>query len=84
MKTLHQQENLNSIPKDLPIYIFAGNADPVGNYGEGIINLYNTYKSLSINNSTYKLYTGGRHEMLNELNKEQVIRDTIEWFKDTL
>lgn len=81
MKTLHKQENLNNIPKDLPIYIFAGNADPVGNYGEGIINLYNIYKSLSISNTTYKLYTGGRHEMLNELNKEQVIRDTIEWFK---
>lgn len=84
MKTIHKEKNLNNISVDLPIYIFAGNADPVGNYGKGIISLYNTYKTLNIKSVTYKLYTGGRHEMLNELNNEQVMRDTIQWIKSLL
>jgi alpha-beta hydrolase superfamily lysophospholipase len=84
MKTIHKEEYLKLIPKDLPIYIFGGNADPVGNYGDGIINLYKTYKSQSIKTLSYKLYTGGRHEMFNELNKDEVIKDTIEWMVQVL
>nr|WP_245592359.1 alpha/beta hydrolase [Ectobacillus panaciterrae] len=81
-KVIHKKENLEKIPKDLPIYIFAGDSDPVGNYGRGIVDLDNTYKSFNINNVTYKLYAGGRHEMLNEINRDEVILDTINWLKN--
>lgn len=79
MKKIHKKESLNQVPKDLPIYIFAGDADPVGDYGKGIIRLYKTYLSLGILDVTYKLYHGGRHEMLNEINKDEVIQDLIRW-----
>lgn len=75
LKAIHHKENLDKIPKNLEIHIFAGSKDPVGYEGQGIINLYNLYKSLNIEKVHYKLYEGGRHELLNETNKTEVIRD---------
>ena len=68
---INKKENLNNIPKNLPIYIFAGDKDPVGKFGKGIVKLYDTYKSIGIYNLNYKLYSNGRHEMLNENNKDK-------------
>lgn len=76
--TIHKKENLKNIPKDLPIEIFSGDGDPVGEYGKGIVSLYNTLKALGVKNIKYKLYAGGRHEILNETNKEEVTKDIIE------
>lgn len=76
---IHKKENLEEIPKDLPVYIFAGDKDPVGAQGTGIVNLYNIYKGLGIKNLQYKLYDEGRHEMLNEANKDEVISDILRW-----
>ena len=81
---IHKEENLKKIPKDLPIYIFAGDRDPVGYEGKGIINLYETYKSLNIKDVEYKLYKDGRHEMLNEYNKFEVMNDIIKWIDKRL
>lgn len=78
-KTIHKEKHLKNIPKDIPIYIFAGKEDPVGNYGEGIVSLYNIYKALGLTNVNYKLYLGGRHEMINEINRDDVIQDVICW-----
>lgn len=82
MKSVHRPEFLNQIPKELPIYIFGGSDDPVGNYGVGITNLEAAYKSLGIKNVTSKLYPDGRHEMLNEINRDEVIDDVINWIKN--
>ncbi|MGL5085119.1 MAG: lysophospholipase [Clostridium sp.] len=76
---IHDIENLNKIPKNLPIYIFAGDKDPVGYEGRGIVNLYNTYKNIKIEDVEYKLYKDGRHEMLNEKDKNIVMDDIIKW-----
>lgn len=79
LKIIHKKENLKQVPKNLHIFIFAGDEDPVGNYGKGIMDLYKTYQSLGIEDVTYKLYPKGRHEMLNEINRDEVIKDVIEW-----
>lgn len=76
---IHEEENMNLIPKNLPVYIFAGDKDPVGYEGRGIINLYEKYKALNIEDLEYKLYKDGRHEMLNEHNKQLVMNDVINW-----
>ena len=77
---VHKEENLKKIKKiDIPIYIFAGDRDPVGYFGKGIINLYNSYKKIGVKDLNYKLFKDGRHEMLNEINKDEVIKDTINW-----
>ncbi|MGY0374250.1 alpha/beta hydrolase [Clostridium sp. JNZ J1-5] len=79
LKLIARKEEVNKIPKDLPIYIFSGDKDPVGNFGKGVLKLVNLYKSVGIEDLEYKLYKDGRHEMFNEINKEEVVKDLIVW-----
>ncbi len=74
-----KKKNLTTIPKELPIYIIAGEEDPVGNYGEGPKAVYEQYKELGIAEVDLKLYPGMRHEILNEIGKEEVWSDVAAW-----
>lgn len=79
IRSIHKEENMNKFRKDIPVYIFGGDKDPVGNFGKGIINLSDKLKRFGVKDVSYKLYKNGRHEMLNEFNKEEVMNDTIDW-----
>jgi alpha-beta hydrolase superfamily lysophospholipase len=79
LKEIEKKKNLSLVPKGLPIYIFSGDKDPVGKFGKGVINLNKTYKDYDIKDVTYKLYEGGRHEMLNEINRNEVMNDIVDW-----
>lgn len=81
LKETHKWENMDKIPKELPIYVFSGEKDPVGSNTKTVIQLINTYKTLGIKDVSYKFYKDGRHEMLNELNKAEVTKDVIDWLK---
>jgi alpha-beta hydrolase superfamily lysophospholipase len=72
-------EGVAKIPKDLPIFLFAGAKDPVGNNGKGVREVYELYKKSGIEDVSIKLYEDARHEMLNETNRDEVYRDNIEW-----
>ncbi len=76
---VQKQANINKIPKNIPILIFSGQMDPVGQYGKVIPSLIQKYKASGIQDITYKLYESGRHEMLNEVNRNEVIQDIIIW-----
>ena len=65
--------------KDLPVYIFSGSMDPVGDYGAGVMKVYDKYKSSGSKDVTVKIYDGGRHEMLNELNRNEVYENILAW-----
>jgi alpha-beta hydrolase superfamily lysophospholipase len=77
-------DRLAQIPKDLPMYVFAGDQDPVGGMGEGVRALVDAYRALGLTNVVVRLYEGGRHEMLNEVNRDDVQRDLAEWLDKTL
>jgi alpha-beta hydrolase superfamily lysophospholipase len=79
-KSLNKVEAFNATPKDLPMYIFSGDKDPVGEMGEGVKRVVKQYEKRGINDLTFNLYDG-RHEMLNETNSEEVKRDLLEWLK---
>lgn len=79
LKEIEKQKNMAKVPKYLPIYMFSGAKDPVGKEGNGVRNLYDSYKSLGVKDVQIKLYDGGRHEMLNEINKEEVMEDLLKW-----
>jgi alpha-beta hydrolase superfamily lysophospholipase len=65
---------------DLPVYIFAGTDDPVG--GEkGIGKLLDLYEAGGLYDVTHRLYPGGRHEMLNESNRDEVTDDVLGWIQ---
>lgn len=76
---MNNDENLNNIPKNLPIYIFGGDKDPVGAFGTGVPKSVTALNKLGVRDVTYKLYKDGRHEMLNELNRNEVTKDVINW-----
>ncbi|MDR0313007.1 MAG: lysophospholipase, partial [Treponema sp.] len=73
LKRIHQKEALERIPKDLPIYMFSGSADPVGGMGESPTALVNIYRSMGIRDLDFILYPDARHETLNETNREEVV-----------
>lgn len=74
---IHKFHHLARIRKEIPIYIFSGEEDPVGGQGKGVRSLIKTYEKLGIHDISYKLYPGGRHEMLNEINREEVMQDIV-------
>jgi len=76
---INKKENIAKIPKNLPIYIFSGAKDPVGGNTKGVSQVYNTLKDAGIGDLTLKFYEDGRHEMLNEINREEVFKDVIAW-----
>lgn len=69
----------SKVPMDLPIYFFSGNMDPVGNYSHGVVKVIDWLLSTGHRNIISKFYDNGRHEMLNELNKKIVYKDTLKW-----
>ena len=60
----------------------SGDKDPLGQFLNKVLNLKNRYKKLGVKNLSCKLYEGGRHEMLNEINKEEVMNDTLAWLNE--
>ena len=76
---LHRKENMEKIKKETSFYIFAGDKDPVGEFGKGIKALVTELKSYGVVNVEYKLYNEGRHEMLNEKNRDEVITNILEF-----
>ncbi|MBT3312632.1 MAG: alpha/beta hydrolase [Desulfobacterales bacterium] len=84
LKQINQKSNILKTPKDLPIFLFSGDMDPVGSNGKGVIQVYNAYNSMGMRDVSYKLFHGGRHEMLNETNREEVFQDIISWINKRL
>jgi len=77
-------ENEQRIPSSLPIYMFSGAEDPVGMRGKGVRALAARYAQVGVRDVTVKLYDGGRHEMINELNRDQVVGDIVQWMETRL
>lgn len=81
---LHDPRNLEAVPKLLPIYMVSGDADPVGDYGRGVKRAYDSLVAAGLVNIKLKMYEGGRHELLNETNREQVMKDIADWVEETV
>lgn len=79
LREIHRPDRMAKIPKDKPVYIFGGEQDPVGLQGKGVRRLVALYEQLGLQNVEVRLYPGGRHEMLNESNRDEVSRDTADW-----
>lgn len=69
---------LRSVRADLPILVMGGECDPVGGQA-GMTRLADAYRSTGHNNLMLKIYPQGRHEMLNEINRDEVTADLIDW-----
>ncbi len=79
-----KKENLDNIPKDLPVFMASGDEDPVGNYGKGVKKAYQALVDAGLENIEMKLYPEDRHELLNELDRQQVMEDIGDWLSKHL
>jgi alpha-beta hydrolase superfamily lysophospholipase len=72
-------EAISKIRKDLPLYIFSGDLDPVGLNGELVSLVAERYRDAGIRNIDLKLYKNARHEVFNETNRDEVTADFVAW-----
>ena len=70
------------VPKDLPVLLIAGDQDPVGNYGAGPRQVADWLQAAGVRSVQLKLYPGMRHEVLNEIGKEEVYSDVLKWLEE--
>ena len=73
--------NIAKIPKELPVLLISGGSDPVGDLGKGVEKVQELYQQAGIQDLDLLLYEGARHEVLNEINREQVYEDLHLWLQ---
>jgi len=74
-----EPKRAEKMPKDLPILILSGADDPVGQNGKGITRFKNMLKKIGMRKVTCMLYPENRHELFNDLDKEQIFADIRNW-----
>lgn len=82
LKTTNKERG--RVPSDFKLMIASGTADGVGGYGKLVRKLAKAYKSKCGLTPKVKLYEGGRHEILNEINKGEVYEDFLNFVDDVL
>jgi alpha-beta hydrolase superfamily lysophospholipase len=81
---LADPKETRKVREDLPIYIFSGSDDPVGQRLEGVRALIDRYRGAGIASIAHDFYPGGRHEMLHELNRREVFANLLVWISGIL
>jgi len=76
--------NVARMPKTLPIYVLAGERDPVNNRLAGIRKLQAALETAGIESVTCRVYPGARHELLNETNRDEITKDLVAWLDSQL
>ena len=74
---------LASVKPGLPVYVFVGDEDPINQNLQRLTPLTDAYRTAGLD-VTLKVYTGGRHEMLNETNRAEVVGDLVAWLEGAL
>ena len=82
IKFITDQKNINLMNKEKPIYFMSGDADSVGENGKGVTKAYKAFCKAGLRDVYMRLYPGGRHEMLNETNKDVVYQDILNWLRE--
>lgn len=81
LKQATQPDTFVQTPDDLPILLMSGDADPVGDYGAGPLEVKNRYLDAGKKDVTLHMYAGARHELLNEINRAQVWQDILSFLE---
>ncbi|MFT6557135.1 lysophospholipase [Sneathiella sp.] len=75
---------MSQMDKEMPIYVFSGTEDPVGEKTKGVERLLKAYQKNGFKNVEHRFYNGGRHEILNETNRDEVMKDLLTWIEKTV
>lgn len=80
-----KHSSIKNIPNELPILVVSGEADPVaGKNASGVKEMINLMEKLGQSNIDFKLYPEARHELINEINKEEVMKDILNWMNNII
>ena len=72
-------KNEQKILKELPIHFISGSLCAIGNKTKGVVAMINRLKKFGVKNVTCKFYENARHEIFNEINRNEVFKDVIYW-----
>lgn len=80
---IQKTANMKKMNMSVPVLFIAGGADPVGDYGKGVIKAANKFKTIGMKRISSKIYPLCRHEILNEINRQEVYQDISNWLDKT-
>lgn len=75
---------LAAMRPDLPVYLAAGELDPVGGQSALVHALADRYRTAGLADVTVRIYAGARHEVFNETNRDEVVADLRTWLERVL
>ena len=76
---IQRKDNLDKMRRELPVFFIAGGEDPVGNFGKGVQAAAKAFRDMGMEDVSLRIYPLCRHEILNEINREEVYEDVAEW-----
>lgn len=79
IKYIQNIKNVRRIPENLPILMISGTEDPVGDYGDGVRKVYDLFMEAGMKDVELKFYEGDRHELVNETDRDKVMKDVVSW-----
>lgn len=82
IQLIQKEKQLEKMEKSLPVLFLAGGDDPVGSYGKGVRHAAEAFRKAGMTDVTEKIYPLCRHEVLNEINREEILRDTAAWMHE--
>lgn len=81
---VEQPDNLAKMNRELPVFFIAGGDDPVGSYGKGVIRTAEEFRKAGMKDVSQRIYPLCRHEILNEINREEIYHDISSWIEKKL
>jgi alpha-beta hydrolase superfamily lysophospholipase len=81
LQYISKEKNMRRMEPKTPIFFLSGAQDPVGACGKGVKKVRQNFEKMECADLTMKLYPEGRHEMFNELNREEVYQDVLNWLE---
>ncbi|MCD7755776.1 MAG: alpha/beta hydrolase [Firmicutes bacterium] len=76
-----EQKNLARMNPALPVFFIAGGDDPVGSYGKGVRRTAEAFRKAGMRDVSVRIYPLCRHEILNEINKQEIYEDVVQWLE---
>ena len=84
MTYIQTEKKLRKMNKNLPVHFIAGGDDPVGGYGKGVRQAAAEFRKVGMKQVSEKIYPLCRHEILNELNKQEIYEDVAKWLEKVM
>ena len=81
---IYDPKQEQKISKDLPIHFISGSLCVIGNKTKSVKAMIDRLNKYGIKDVTYKFYKDARHEIFNEINRDEVYQDVITWLNSHL